>query len=104
MKKKKVTKEQMIERCGWLGTFVAYHSIGIYSIVEYKAKVFDGDGVGLKSPREYEKKSSFSSFVNGQSTNYTHHSLEASIAHAIAYKFDGANTRAGEYFIKSIKK
>jgi len=95
------TKTEMIKGCAWLGQFVDFHTLGEYSIVEYKPTTFDG--CSPKIPKQYEKESNFHPYINGQDTNTSYNSIEEAIVGAIAYKYDGGNTRAHEYFMKSIK-
>lgn len=91
--------EEMIDSIKWLGKFVKTHEIGDYIILEYKPTKYEGCAP-LKG--QYEDESRFCPFVNCKSTNCTYSTLEMAIVSAIAYKFDGANSRAAEYFMKSI--
>ena len=40
--------------------------------------------------------------AGGVDTNHQHDSLDAALAHAIAYRAEGCNSRAGNYFIQLI--
>lgn len=93
------TKNEMIESCKWLGSFVAFHKIGEYSIIEYKAKVFkDGSPVN----GQFEETSNWHPFINGNNISRSYSSLDECLAGVIAIKNDGINTRADTYFIKAI--
>jgi hypothetical protein len=95
------SKSEMIKSCAWLGKFVASHELGEYFIVEYKPTAYDG--CSPKVPKRYEDESNFHPFINGKDTNTSYVSIEAAIVGAIAYKYDGGNTRADQYFLKAIK-
>lgn len=95
-----MTRSEMINNNAWLGKFIALHEIGRYSLVEYKSKLFDG--CTPKIPTEYAEKSSFSAYIDGQPINTSFSSLEEAIVGAIAYKYDGCNTKADTYFFKAI--
>lgn len=92
-------KTELIDSCSWLGKYVSSHEIGEYFIVEYKSTKYDGC---FPVKEQFEAESSFKPFINGIDTNRSYSSLEAAIVGAIAQKYDGVNTRADEYFIKSI--
>ena len=93
-------KNEMIKSCAWLGEFVEFHTLGEYSIVEYKPTKYDGISPAI--PKQYDTESLFHPFINGTDTNTSYETLEKAIIGAIAYKYDGGNTRADEYFFKSI--
>ena len=95
------SKDEMIKGCAWLGKFVDFHTLGEYSIVEYKPTAFDG--CNPKVPHQYETESNFHPYINGQDTNTSYDTIEKAIVGAIACKYDGGNTRADVYFMKSIK-
>lgn len=79
----------MIE-CEWLGKSIKVHKIGEYQIVEY----IDSD----------TGNSCFSSLINYESTNHSYGSLDSAIVGCIAYKHEGCNHRADQYFMKMIRK
>lgn len=91
-----MTKEEMIKKSAWLGQFVAFHQIGEYSFVEYRSTVFEGCSPVV--PRQYEKKSSFTAFINGRSTSTSYNSLDEALAGTIATKWGGGNSQAGYNF------
>lgn len=92
-------KDEMIQACAWLGQFVNFYEICEYSIVEYKPKLYkDGSPVNGK----FEIESSFHPFLNGKDFNRSYASIDECLAGMIALKYDGLNTRADQYFLKSI--
>lgn len=101
MKKVKgMTKDEMIKNSAWLGRFEAFHQIGEYSFVEYHSTVFNGCSPVV--PRQYEKKTSFSAFINGRGTNTSYSSLDEALAGTIAQKWGGGNSQAGTFFCRGI--
>jgi hypothetical protein len=69
---------------GHFGTVEKVHKLGEYVVVEYT----DKEGNLCFGPVK---------------TNYTWHTLEEAIVHAIAHKYDGPVTQANEYFIRAIR-
>lgn len=85
------------------GPVVNTFEVGSYLVLEYHPMIFErGIGTGKHEP----KKTEFASYVmknrNWQDTHTGHDTLEGALAHAIAYRFDGENTRADRYFLRSI--
>lgn len=70
----------------WLGPVQQIHTIGEYTFVEY----------------ERNGKSAFSIFVEGESISHGKSTLDAALAAAIAYKYDGLNSQASYHFMKMI--
>jgi hypothetical protein len=73
----------------WLGPVIQVHTIGPYSLLEYREKLLTGDTY-------------YSIFIDGHSICRSERCLEAALAEAIAYRFDGCNSKAGRYFMKMI--
>ena len=80
---------------------IAVHEIGPYVIVEFHPEKFVR-GAWSRHNGYLMDRSAFHSYVGGVDTNYQHDSLDAALAHAIAYRAEGCNSRAGYYFIKMI--
>ncbi len=83
------------------GKLVYIHQIGEYIIVEYKAIIFKDSSRVI--PTQYEKESSFHPYIDGADTCRGFDNLDDALARCIAQKIDGHNTRADEYFMKSIR-
>jgi hypothetical protein len=80
---------------------VAVHEIGPYAIIEYHPhKMINGSW----TPRNGNDmdRVEFHDYVNGKDTSHSHDSLDAALAHAIAYRAEGCNSHAGEYFMRMI--
>jgi hypothetical protein len=69
------------------GDIVHIHEIGDYNIVE---------SVNRKGEKQ------FHAYSLRKDCNHSYDCLEAAIVGAIAYKYDGINSRAEEYFMKMI--
>lgn len=95
-------RTEMLNSVAWLGQTVMIHEIGEYAFVEYKPKVFEEGN--QKIPTEYNQNSNFAAFINGKGIGRSYESLDAALVGAIAYKHDGANTKADHYFMKAISK
>ncbi len=81
------------------GKFVQTHEIGEYLIVEYKARVYK-DTAPVNG--EYEEKSSYHPYINGHDTSHSYCRLDECLVGVVAYKYEGGNSRAAGYFIRSI--
>ena len=77
--------------------------IGPYTIMEYHPwkRV---DGITSDHTQSDQTKKMYHGWVNGRDTCWGSTDLDAMVAHLIAYKNDGINTRADIYFIRSVKK
>ncbi len=95
-----MNKKEIIESQAWLGLFKAFHEIGDYSFVEYSPTVFDG--VSPAIPHQYHEYTYFTPFINGKGIGNSYISLDHALVGVIAYRHDGANTNADEYFMKAI--
>lgn len=79
--------------CKWLGTIVQTHCIGDFQFVEYISEIKGNSDIG---------KHCFSACINFEKTSRSYYSLESAMIGTIAYKYDGANSKAGGYFEKMI--
>jgi hypothetical protein len=79
------------ERYVW-GKIVKIHDIGEYSIIE-SINTF-----GEQPTMETE----YHPYINEKNCMHGFTSMDAALAHAIAYKHDGCNTRADRYFLRGI--
>lgn len=70
------------------GVIHARHSIGPYTIIEYKSK--------------HDSSTSFHGYIDETSTSRSWYSLDEALIGLIAIKHDGINTRADTYFCKGI--
>jgi len=87
------------EQFTW-GNVVRIHELGRYAIAEFhpwKAK-----GVQVFVGQE-SKETSFHTWVDGRDISCSWGTLEGAIAGAIAWKYDGANSQAGELFCRMIR-
>lgn len=83
------------------------HVIGPYCVVEFRR-----DASRMDRPESWAQhnETQFHTYVRRDTidgwkwddTHHTWHSLDAALAHAIAYRAEGANGRAHSYFIKMI--
>lgn len=81
------------------GEAIAIHSIGEYSIVEYYPHEYvNSCSTGKINYSEKE----YSCYIKGKSLSISADSLDSAIVHCIAYKYDGANSRAANYFMKMV--
>ena len=82
------------------GEAVEKHEIGEYTIIEYHPHEY----VNCCSTGKVDySKTEYSCYINHNPISRSTESLDAALACCIAYKLDGANTRADRYFMKSIK-
>ena len=80
------------------------HQIGVYAIIEYVCNFGDNKGKVLFHPAirtdKFKERNGGKFYWQDTSTSYD--SLEKAIIGAIAYNFDGPNSRAANYFSKMI--
>lgn len=74
------------EKFTW-GEVIKIHEVGDYSIVEY---------------RRDNGEICFHGYVGKTDTNMSWNTLDQALAGCIAYKYEGPNHRAGNYFITMI--
>ena len=79
------------------GPIVAHHKLGRYDFLEHKTRVYDSN-VGTDRFEGTE----FSLFVDGKDIARSTKTLDAAMAYVLAYAYDGANSQAGEFFLKMI--
>ncbi len=77
------------------------HTIGEYDIIEYHPWIVEGCSIRSGSPNLTERE--FAGYVNGQRTHQSLSTLDEAIAFVIAYKYEGVQPRAWEYFMKMLK-
>ena len=82
------------------GQVVNIHAIGEYSIVEYQP--WKTDGCRLKIGDVDFENYLFHGYIDGKCTSRSWESLDAALVGLIAYKRDGPNTQAGEFFMKMV--
>ncbi len=88
------------EKFNW-GDVIAMHAIGPYAIAEYHPWKTAGSSV-LTGNADMESLA-FAGWVEGRCTSQSWLSLDAALAGCMAYRAEGRNCRAGEYFIKMIQ-
>jgi hypothetical protein len=81
------------------GEFISLHEVGEYSIIEYHPWKQKGASLLTGQPSE---EISFHPYINGRSLSHSFKSLDEALVFCIAYKFDGCNTRANQYFFGGI--
>jgi len=97
---KNVTKKQLsnIRRdLRFVGRNLKLHVVGPYAIAEYETE----HPRSVISVDRWRKN--FQAYVDGVDTSATWSSLDLALAHAIAFRHDGPNTRAGIYFVKGVQ-
>lgn len=83
------------------GEIRATHTVGEYAIVEsVRDHAYWHHGVEVQP--EDDQAPHFHSYVEGKDTSHSHPTLDAALAFCIAYKYEGANTRAAVYFLRGI--
>jgi hypothetical protein len=75
------------------GEVLKIHRIGEYEIVEFIG-VFNG---------KREEGVSFHVYIAGKDTSHSFGSLDSALVGAIAYKHEGPNHRADQYFCKMVE-
>jgi len=83
------------------GEVIKIHEIGEYAIVEAYGNEYKNYPSMGKT--DYTRKD-YHSYVGGEDCRRIFHDMDSALAFCIAYKYDGTNTRAAEYFIKMVKK
>lgn len=82
------------------GEVVKIHEIGEYAIVEHHPPIFKN------SRSTYQinySKTEFSCYIDGNDICRGAESLDSALVTCIAYKYDGASSQAGNFFMKMIK-
>jgi len=82
------------------GNMVKIHNIGEYDIVEYHPWKTEGSSVLTGSP---DDTLCFGCYLDGKNCCHSYESLDAAIAACIAYKYEGLNHKANEYFMRMLK-
>ena len=82
------------------GNVVKLHELGGYVIAEFHP--WECEGVQVFVGRE-SKETSFHAWVDGKDISRSWCTLEGAIAGAIAWKYDGTNSQAGEFFCRMIQ-
>lgn len=95
-----LTLDEMRAKVEWLGKFVNTHAIGPYAFVEFHPRSINGDGVTVRGV--YETHTHFAGFVDGRSMNESFLTLDGALAGAIAYRREGGNHHADQYFMKGM--
>lgn len=98
---KKSIFNQRRESFSW-GSPITTWFIGSYSIMEYYPWKTKGNTSLTGQPDRTKKM--YHGWVDNQDTSWGSDDLDAVLAHLIAYKNDGINTRADIYFIRAVKK
>lgn len=83
------------------GEVIADYEIGPYQIVEYHPWKVRHPTV-LVGQVNYDERT-YHGYINGKSTSHGWSTLDAALAGLIAYRQEGPNSRAGDYFIRMLK-
>lgn len=94
-KRQPISWQQAVKDCGWLGPIIAIHTIGQYDIVEHWHEP-------ASNSDDRNTYRAFSPFIDGKSIANFYYSMDAALVGAIAWCYDGANTRADLYFLRGI--
>lgn len=89
----------LYDRFPW-GEVIADHAIGPYTIREFHP--FERREKGSIGPGVDKSKAHFHGYVNGADACCTWLTLDEALAGCIAYRAEGPNHRADEYFIRMI--
>ena len=79
---------RLMQECKWMGKCIAVHRISEYQFVEYVNK--------------HSGETSFSSYINENSTSHSYPSLDEAMIGTICHKYDGINSRAFFYITKML--
>lgn len=81
------------------GPITEQHQVGPYTILEYL-----DDRSNAVHPEDWVNhgRTLYHIYIDGKSASISALSLDAALSGAIAYRRDGANSRAGEYFIRMV--
>ena len=82
------------------GEIIEFYHIADYTIASYHPWKTEGAWVLTGQPDK--DVTSFHCWVNGNDTCRSQKSLDSALAFCIAYKHEGANTRASSYFMKML--
>ena len=81
------------------GKVVQFFNIGPYTILQYNPWKAEGCEIFVDEPSdEFE----YHVWIDEKDTSRGYHSLESAIVGAIAYKYDGTNSQAGEFFERMV--
>jgi hypothetical protein len=86
--------KEVVARFPW-GTILHKHLFGPYLILKYRDK---HDGNEQFQPYVYSKD------FGWQDTHASFNGFDEATAHAIAYRREGPNTQADQYFIRGMRK
>jgi len=81
------------------GPIIEMHQIGPYTILEFLEDTSNYD-----NPSAWERhgRTLWHVYIDGKNTGVAALSLDAALAGAIAYRRDGADSTAGDYFIRMV--
>jgi hypothetical protein len=77
------------------GAIIQVHTVGPYAIIEYLEKV-------PVNRDDKTRRVMFHIEVEGKDAHRSYETLDAALAGAIAYRHEGPNGRAAEYFLRGI--
>jgi hypothetical protein len=80
------------------GRVVNTHTIGDYEIVEYYSWIYKDGG----KTRQTEDATMFHPYHQGKDLCVSYSSLEESMIGMVAWKYEGGNSRAAQYFFRMI--
>ena len=81
------------------GPIIEQHQIGPYTILEY---LEDTSAYDNATAWERHGRTLYHVYVDGKNTAVSATSLDSALAGAIAYRRDGANSHAGDYFMRMV--
>ena len=93
-------KQNIAKEFSW-GQVREVHEIGPYLIVEYHPHKYIA-GAWTRSNGNDLGKINFYLYVDGWDTSHSCESLDEALATAIAYRREGSNSRAAEYFMRML--
>lgn len=82
------------------GEFIKIHRIGEYALVEYYPHEFKNC---CSTGKIDYSKIRYSCYINENDICHSRDSIDSALAQCIAYKHDGCNTQAADFFMRMIK-
>ena len=81
------------------GEIIGFYELGCYTIASYHPWKYEGVQVFVGNPSD---EIEYHAWIDGKDTSRGYSSLESAIVGTIAYKHDGNNSQAGEFFMRMI--
>ena len=89
-----------LSRFPW-GEVRQVHSIGDIEVVEFYGRQYED---GQTSPDVDRSVSLFHPYLNGEDLNQSYDTLDGAVVGAIAFKYEGSDSRAAYYFWRMVNR